>query len=311
MGMNQSLLLALVTMLMLTSLSTSYLISEKYNSQIDVIKISANPNQIQSTGQNIDFGNINNDTYSKIAPIDSGGLWQSEPYVGFVLKTPLPIYNYGLMGLQNVQPIDNKYVVTYYINNSYSHDIFSVFARYSGDANNIEILFKNDGVYTYANNPLLKVWEVLTGTFDQHIPVNINLYDSDIIVQTYYDNNEQTVDIFYNGQYLGQFTGYAPSTGGNVYYAVVRGYGTGFTIKNIMTNIGNPTQINQYTSVTQILGTTLDTVGLGWLSNMITILLTVIVWNVPEVYFPWWANLIFIKLPEFGIAVSVAMAVRG
>lgn len=285
--------------LFLSSLFISYFAISIYGYNLDVIQL---PSEIESypSEQNFAAGTYNLSTLDKTG--NTG--WTYYNKIGMVLTSLGAQTNYFL--IDNIQLGSDKTITnTYAINNSVRKD-YTIVLRYTGGYNNNEIQVKSDGFHIPYYYP---VGNIQMGD-SEFIPyVNANQYTDVKIVTTYYDGDAGNkvngkCDFTFNGKtytFTKLFYDKQDESGfyGSRFYGGVKSDSIGFTFQSFKTD-----------SVISGSGAN-DSGSLAMISSMLSAMVKLVTWGLPEEILPLTLQLLFIRTQEAVLLIGIAGMIRG
>lgn len=261
------------------------LIGTQFNSEQDFTTNEVNQTLIKyNTGSDYSF-------VSGIGYVLQGGV----TYLGSASH----LYISGISDSENI--ISN----TYYINNSATnlaglHGDYGITIRDTGSGSQIDILIQGNGfsLPNYVTAPI--VGKLYVGEKQLISYPNANQVVSPVIT-TQFNKAEKILSITFNGDTYNFDSGNIPDDD-NVYglfgryYAGVFSEQQGFTLMKFDSGNGL---------------SNLDTSFIGLMTNIVTTMFTLIVWNVDPKYLPWELNILLLKTQDLILFISVVIAARG
>lgn len=284
------------TSLLLSSLFVGYFALNMYGINLDGIDM---PNSIQSysSEQNFSAGTYNTSTLEHTGNV----YWEWQDNVGMVLVDYGAYKNYFL--IDNINKNSGGIVKNYYtINNSVKGD-YTIVLRYTGGYDTNEIQVKSDGFHIPTYMPVLGIQ---LGDV-QFIPYsNANQITTANIETTYYDGDKEgskkpNCVMKFNGQSFTFNDMFYDQESGTFarYYGGINGGKEGqaffwFKTDNLISGAGAE-----------------NTNTLAMISSIISMMLKVVLWGLPENIMPLFLQLLLIRTQEVGLLIAVADWIRG
>jgi hypothetical protein len=288
-----AILVGLVISLFISSFLIASIVVDKENVQLSSFEPS-----ILGIGNYIDEVKFNNtaycEDYKDQIEIYMGNWSCSE--LGLVSNSESFITIISGFYFPNSIPSNNVYDTTYYINNSIGSE-FDINVRIRGSRDiakyqDIKVSFNIDKI-RIPNN-------ILYGLSDIEIDYPGILSLDYLIIRTIFDEGKDELDLIVNGKNV--LTDYETNDRTplvDLDYGGIEAYNNGLILENAKL----PLEVSKTSSVDTSI---LRTIGSIW-----TLVLQVMVWTIPETYFPLWANLLFIKTQVIGIIIAGLAVLRG
>lgn len=303
MAYETNILIVLVAYLTIFSVITGWFLLNVYGVSAAGIVLPQNTDigQIHSQNQNFSSDMIDYDV------INAEGVWTYTAGEGRVL-TQLGRNGISYLLIDKLQPdAVDSYDNTYYIDNSATnilgeHGDYSIILRYTGGVDQNEIVFNKDGVYipTY----LLNAYTRFGSKYSYSSP-NINQVTNPKIRTVYKDTaGDMSLTVYMDDEEL--FTTTSLNENQNLFGVWGRQYGgvssgtLGFTLFDFQT-------ANQIIDK----GTTTGLDTLGYIVQLITVILAITTFQINPMYLPLEWSIILVGLPEAAIIIAIAKIVRG
>lgn len=220
-----------------------------------------------------------------------GATWTYIPNVGKVLTDYSGTDN-TYMALKGVTGVNDVYTINYRLNNSVASD-YGVILRYTEDFNKLIVMVDADGFkvtneqlffnpnyfYAYAGANQIKNVQIKTVFDDKNGKLDFYFQGNKLFTKE--DLNKDTLDLF--GMSARYYAGVATKT-------------EGFAIEKI--NAGSIVLDDSKNIFQQF-------------EAFLTVMATIILWNVNSQFLPLELNLLFIKTQLIGIVICIIMIVRG
>jgi len=297
------LLIILVVSLLASSLMISWFLLNIYGVSAAGVTLPQNNdiNILHSSNQNFTTDTIDKDV------ILVAGNWVYIKNIGRYVED-IGIHGWALLTIDKVNPVNNLYDNTYWINNTKGKDIlgrsgsYSILLRSTGGVDQNELIFDSKGITipSYFIDAFTK-----TGTkyFYSYPDVN-KIYPAKI--RTVYNNQKynESVSVYLNDVFL--FTTNQMNIDQNLFgiwgrqFAGVGSYTRWFTLQDFHT-----------TGTVQDTGTTTGLDALGQLVQVLTVILQIATYQISTVYIPLEWQIILIGSQEAGIIICVAVILRG
>ena len=296
-------LIVLVAYLTIFSVFTGWILLNAYGVTAAGIALPQNTDigVLRSQNQNFSSDMIDYDI------INAEGVWTYTAGEGRVL-TQLGRNGISYLLVDKIQPEGtDTYDNTYYIDNNAvnilgEHGDYSIILRYTGGVDQNEIVFNKNGVYvpTYLLNAYTRY-----GSKYSYASPNINQITNPKIRTVYTDTaGAMNLDVYMDDSLLFTTTQLNPNQ--NLFGVWGRQYGgvgsgtLGFTLFDFQT-------VNQIMDK----GTTTGLDTLGYIVQLVTVILAITTFQINPVYLPLEWSIILVGLPEAAIIISIARIIRG